>query len=182
MPKQRRRLTFICGACGVGKSSILPYLRHFLPRDKFVVLDFDRREAGDQPWLASLREWIKEASAEGRPAVEWIVGGPSYIEPDMIQNIPEASLVEIHLVLLDASEATVRGRLLTRYREEGRLKEGELVAGIPINDFIEENVAFGKQIHSTAQQHGYVVFDADEPSPMELADRVAAYIMSREPR
>jgi hypothetical protein len=71
---------------------------------------------------------------------------------------------------------------LTRYREEDRLKQGELVAGIPINDFIEENVAFGKQIHLTAKQHGYVMFDADEPSPMELADRIAAYIKSRETR
>jgi len=182
MPEQKRRLTFICGACGVGKSSILPYLRHFLPRDKFVVLDFDRREGGDQRWLASLREWIQEVSSEHGPGVEWIIGGPSYIEPNIIQNIPEASQIEIHLVLLDASEETVRSRLLTRYREEGRLKEGELVAGIPIADFIEENVAFGRQIHLTAQEHGYVIFDANKPSPMELADRVASYIMSRESR
>lgn len=44
---------FVSGVCGVGKSSIMPYLKELLPADNYDVRDFDERgvpDGADSNW------------------------------------------------------------------------------------------------------------------------------------
>ena len=138
------KIYFISGVCGVGKSTIMPYLKLLLPQSKYKVFDFDKRgvpENADRNWRVSeSKYWIGEGNRLLQENKNAVICG--FIKPDDLPSLTDEKSAEIRLILLDAEPEIIRQRLIKRYTKNNIFDESQKVIGKPIQEFIESNVYF----------------------------------------
>jgi broad-specificity NMP kinase len=170
------KIYFITGVNGVGKSSIIPYLKSKLSDDKFVVYDFDSRgvpEDADQKWrMSETKYWISEGMSLIGEGKRTIICG--FIKPSDIQA---AALPEISLILLDAKPEIVRQRLIGRYTKGGIFDVSQKVIGKPIEEFITGNAWYAGKMREEFELSAYPVINTSTLNPKAVAKEVIKIIL-----
>lgn len=169
---------FISGVNGVGKSSVMPFLRALLPESEFTVIDFDSRgvpDGADRVWrVAEAAHWANEGAAASVSGKNLIVCG--FVKPQDFADLSDSMRSEIKIVVLDADEETVRKRLMGRYTKDGGFDENQNVIGKPIMEFIDGNVWYAKKMREESIDDGLPIIDTSKLSPEEVAEEIVRII------
>lgn len=169
---------FISGVNGVGKSSVMPFLRTLLPES--TVVDFDSRgvpDGADRAWrIAEATHWANEGVAASAAGKMFVVCG--FVKPQDFADLPEAMYSEIKIVVLDADEETVRTRLMGRYTKDGVFDENQKVIGKPVMEFIDGNVWYAKKMREESKEDGLPVIDTSKLTSEEVAGKIVEIISS----
>lgn len=169
----KRKLYFVTGVCGVGKSTIIPHLRELLPKDQYNIRDFDERGVPD----GADHEWRK------REVMKWLEVAEENIAKDMgtvicgfakETDLPTKAPVSVEFILLDATSDTIRQRLTNRYSKNGLFDETQKVIGKPVTEFIESNVYYCDVMR---KEHKGEVVDTSNISPKEVAEKIVAILL-----
>ena len=170
---------FISGVNGVGKSSVMPYLRNLLPKDKYTVVDFDSRgvpDGADHAWrIEEARHWVElgtEANTEGK---ELIVCG--FVKPNDFVDINNSSTPEVKILVLDADADTIKKRLVGRYTKDGIFDENQKVIGKPISEFIDGNVWYAQQMREESKEDGLPVIETSHINSEEVAKKLSELLL-----
>jgi thymidylate kinase len=171
------KIYFISGVCGVGKSTIIPYLKKLLPQNEYEVFDFDKRgvpENADRNWRISEAEyWIDESIKLADENKDTIVCG--FIKPTDIPN--KNDKIQISLILLDASPEIIHQRLEKRFTKNGIFDESQKVIGKPINEFIESNVYILELMRKIFKEKSCPIVDTSNLTPDEVAKEIMDIIL-----
>ena len=166
------RICFISGVTGVGKSSVMPFLRKLLPDSKYVVVDFDSRgvpDDADRNWrITETAHWIEEGIRTNERDKELIVCG--FAKPRDFVDLQKS--IEVKIIVLDADEQTIRNRLIGRYTKDGVFDEDLKVIGKPVKEFIDGNIWYAKQMREESIADGLTVIDTSLLSPEEVAQNI----------
>lgn len=167
---------FISGVNGVGKSSVMPFLRTLLPES--TVVDFDSRgvpDGADKNWrIAEATHWANEGIAASASGKLFIVCG--FVKPQDFADLSEALRSEIKIIVLDADEETVRRRLMGRYTKDGVFDENQKVIGKPVREFIDGNVWYAKKMREESVEDGLPVIDTSKLTSEEVARKILEII------
>lgn len=176
------RIYFVSGVCGVGKSSIIPYLRELLPQDKYVVYDFDSRgvpENADRNWrISESRHWLEEGTRLSAENMSTIICG--FMKPTDWQDLINANTPEIKVIILDAQPEIVRQRLIARYTKDGIFDESQIVVGRPVKRFIDDNVWLCGQMKDIYINQNYEIVETSNLTPEEVAQKVVNIIQGKD--
>ena len=172
------RIYFISGVNGVGKSSIIPYLKSLLSADQFVVNDFDARgvpEDAERNWrMSETKYWISEGERLMKEGKSTTICG--FIKPTDIQA---AALPEIALILLDAEPEIVRQRLIKRYTKKGVFDTAQKVIGKPIEEFIAGNVWYAGKMREEFETANFPIIDTSTLNPEAVAKAAIELILGK---
>lgn len=155
------KVYFVTGACGVGKSTLLPILRKMLP--SFDIHDFDELGVPEHPgieWrIATTLHWLEVAKAKAN--VSTIILGLTI--PQEVEALAEPGHM-INYCLLDLSRAE-RARRLTK-----RAASHDLI------EDTEELVGLREWIKQTRFPH--TTIDTTKKTPQQVARLLFAWIRS----
>jgi broad-specificity NMP kinase len=172
------KIYFISGVCGVGKSSIIPHLKNFLPSDKFDVRDFDERgvpDGADRNWRKSeVKKWLEVGELSAQEGISTVVCG--FVKRSDFEEVSTESIPEIKTVLLDADSETIRKRLMGRYSVNGVFDETKKVIGKPVTEFIESNVYYCDIMRKECVEEGWDVIETSDLTPEEVAEKVSQLV------
>ena len=157
------KLYFITGACGTGKSSIIPYLKKNLKG--FNIHDFDEVGVPENPtmqWRKNTTDyWLKVASENAKKDISTLIVGLSI--PQEVMTAPHfSSAPKIYYCLLDISEEERCRRLSKR----GASKE--------LIEDLEELVGLRKWVPKSKFE--YVIIDTTTLSAEETGKKVISWI------
>lgn len=156
---------FISGASGVGKTTTMELLKTELPLP-YIVKDFDERgvpKMAGRSWrLAETAYWISEGKRATEEGKVLIVCGLA--NPEEISVMPEASEIEVRIILLDADEMVVEERLRSRNQDKG-MRDGLKEAVGSVEDFIAGNTEFVKMLREISIHAGVPVIDTTNLTP-----------------
>ncbi|GEM_PF-416194 len=169
---------FICGVNGVGKSTLIPYLKNLLPAEKYAVRDFDERglpEDTDNAWRVSeTKYWLEQASQSAEKGLITIICG--FVKVKDFKQLKKEIGVDLKCILLDAQPETIRGRLTKRYTKNGVFNQNQIVAGKSVKELIEENIGIRKQLRIEFERLGCPIVDTSHERPAHVAEAVADLI------
>lgn len=177
------KIFFITGVNGVGKSTIVSYLKQILYEDKFVVYDFDARGVppdADRRWrISETKYWLSEGNRLSKEGKNTVICG--FVKPSDFEeyNLINRESPEIILILLDAKSEIIRQRLINRYTKNGIFDQSQTVIGKPIDKFINDNVWFAEQIKSEFEKLNSSIIDTSNLIPEEVAKKTAKIILSK---
>ena len=171
----KSKIYFVTGVCGVGKSTIIPYLKKLLPQDRYDVRDFDERgvpDGADTAWRKSeVEKWLALGAENGESGIETIVCGFSKdTDLPLWENATNAKFI-----FLDATPKTVKERLIARYTKNGMFDDTQKVIGKPVTEFIENNVYYSNIMRE--EYRGNKIVDTTNHTPEEVAKKVAKFIL-----
>ena len=172
------KIFFVSGVCGVGKSSIIPYLKSVLPSNNYQVYDFDARgvpENADRKWrFAETQHWINEGIKLSKENKSIVVCG--FTNPDEFGNEIKYERSRVMLILLDAKPEMIRRRLEGRYTKNDIFDKEQKVIGRPVVNFIDDSVNFAKQMKNIFVKNNCPVVDTSKLTPKEVSKVVADII------
>ena len=174
------KIYFISGVNGVGKTSIMPYLKTLLPSDKFEIHDFDERGVpakADGNWrISETKHWVDQGAELARENKNIIVCG--FVKPADFQDFLSNKSLGITLIFLAAQPEIIRQRLVGRYTKNGHFDESQMVIGKPINVFIDGNIYISEQIKKSFEVLNCPIVDTSNLTPEEVAKQVIGLISS----
>lgn len=174
------KIYFISGVNGVGKTSIMPYLKTILPGDKHEIHDFDERgvpENADGNWrISETRYWVNLGADLAKQDKSIIICG--FVKPADFQSLLSDESLGITLIFLDARPEIIRQRLVGRYSKDGYFDESQTVIGKPINVFIDGNIYISDQMKKSFEELNCPIVDTSDSTPEEVARKVTGLIMS----
>jgi predicted kinase len=183
---RRARITFVCGVCGVGKSTLRPFLEMILPPARFVVHDFDdtaiRNWSDNTPSplaeaVAAARvRWLHAGLMSARHGRECVILGPSFIRRESLREFSELHELDVLLVLLDAEPSTIRQRLQKRHPSPT-----DSVYLMGVDAFIDRTLEHCAYLKTIYEEDGYARVETDGRSPQEISRSVADVILDRRP-
>jgi gluconate kinase len=136
------KMFFISGVNGVGKTSIMPYLKELLPGNEFEIHDFDERgvpeNAGGSWRISETKYWVVEGVKLSGQNKSIIICG--FVKPADFEDMLNNEDLGISLILLDAQPEIIKQRLINRYSVAGYFDESQTVIGKQINVFIDGNL------------------------------------------
>lgn len=167
-------ITFITGASGVGKSSVIKPLRLLLDPKKFTIHDFDERgvpDAADQSWrIGETKYWVDIGRKNIQKGVKTIICGgarPSDIEKSS----------DVLFIFLDAEDAVIRKRLLSRYTTPESIREIERASGKSLEQFVIENEEFLKDRRKEVSAYNMINIETTHLSNQEVANKIADVVL-----
>jgi len=167
------KIFFISGVCGVGKTSIIPYLKKLLPQSNYEVYDFDARgvpENTDRKWrISETKHWMGKGLELIKKNKNLVVCG--FTNPDEVKS-PETIFI-----LLTAQPNIIRQRLAKRYTKNGTFDKTQKIIGLPIKEFIDNNVQFAEKLENIFRKHNSPIIDTSKLSPEKVAQAVADIII-----
>ena len=166
---------FISGVCGTGKTSTLAHLKKLLPADLFDIRDFDERgvpDGGGLEWHnGETSYWLQIASENAKQGKSTIICG--FANPEIFKNVHKKEKhPPAQLFLLHASGETIRQRLLGRYPTDESVKEINRASGVPLNEFVENNIAYAPELRSIFEKEGSPIIDTDAKTSEEVAQEI----------
>jgi gluconate kinase len=173
------KIYFISGVNGVGKTSIMPFLKISLPVDQFEIHDFDERgvpERADGNWrISETKYWVDLGVKLVSKGKSIIICG--FVKPADFQEMLSEESLGITLIFLDASPEIIRQRLVGRYTKDGYFDESQMVIGKPINVFIDGNIYISGQMKESFAKLNCPIIDTSKLSPEDVAAQVSEIIL-----
>lgn len=174
------KIYFISGVNGVGKTSIIPFLKISLPDDQFEIHDFDERGVpakADGNWrISETKYWVDLG-------VELLLNGKSiivcgFVKPADFQEMLSNGSLDITMIFLDATPEIIRQRLVGRYTKDGYFDESQMVIGKPTNVFINGNIYISGQMKEAFAKLNSQIVDTSNLTPEEVAKKTVDIILS----
>jgi len=174
-----KKIYFISGVCGVGKSATLKHLKNMLNPDFYNVRDLDERgvpDGGGIEWLKNeTRHWFEVANENSKLNKSTVICG--FANPELFDQIyKKDSDTPYQIILLNASADTIRARLVGRHDTPESVKEIERAAGVPIEQFIQNNTNFSTEFKNIFEKQKLPIVETDDKTPKEVSDEVIAII------
>lgn len=171
---KRSGIYFVSGVCGVGKTTVIKYLKSLLNKDSYCVYDFDARgvpDNADRNWrLEETIYWINVGKENIKDNISTIVCG--FSNPEEIQES------EVKFILLDADEKTIEERLFNRYKEKGSEKDLKRASGMEVEEFIKDNINFLPTLRQTCiNDERCNIIDTVDKSPSEVAKCILKFVV-----
>jgi broad-specificity NMP kinase len=167
------KIYFISGVCGVGKSTIIPYLQKILSENKYQVFDFDARgvpeNAGREWRISESKYWTEKGMELAKENISTIICG-------FVKTTDLLSGIDIKLILLDIEPEILKQRLIKRYTKDGIFDQSQKVIGRPVNEFIESNIYILGQMREMFQEKNSAIIDTSNLTPEEAANRAVELI------
>ncbi|MBU1092428.1 hypothetical protein KJ836_02040 [Patescibacteria group bacterium] len=173
--KDSPKVYFISGVSGVGKSSVIKHLKVMLPVDAYDIRDFDERgvpAGGGHEWHnKETLYWLETATENAKLGKSTIVCG--FVEPGRFWKVyskekhPPAQLVMLH-----ASNDTIKKRLLGRYRTPESIAEINRAAGVPLDKFVEDILSAVPWLYDIFKKEGAPIIDTENKTPEEVAQEI----------
>lgn len=178
----KQQLFIITGVNGVGKSSVIPELKHILNSADFAVHDFDERgvpDNADKEWRKSeMKHWVTIAEHNLIENISTIVCG--FIKASDIKfALEDAANITVSVCVLDASPETISKRILSRYTTQESLVELERTTGKTPEKFVSDNVWVASKFREEANENGYYILDTDEQNPDQVARRIITWVKTQ---
>lgn len=175
------KIYFISGVNGVGKTSIMPFLKTSLPNNQFEIHDFDERGVpanADGNWrISETKYWVDLGSELALKGKCIIVCG--FVKPTDFHEMLSSGLFGITMIFLDATPEVIRQRLVGRYTKDGYFDESQMVIGKPISVFIDGNIYISEQMKESFAKLNYPIIDTSELAPEKVARKVADIILNK---
>lgn len=174
-----KEIIFVCGVNGVGKSSIIPYLKSLLSLDKYDIRDFDERgvpESAGSAWrMSETAYWLETAKRTLKDTGRiTIVCG--FIKPiDFGTSLKDLGST-IQCILLDAHSDAIRQRLKQRYTKNGFFDPEQKVIGKSVLEFIDGNLYTLNMLKGEFEALGCPIIDTSKLAPEEVAKSIIQHI------
>lgn len=163
------KTTFVIGANGVGKTTVMNEVQKFLTRGGFELHDFDERgvpDNVDKTWrISETQYWISIGKENQEKGVSTIIFGFSK---------PEEIGAEIEIILLDASGETIEKRIKSRYLTEESLVELNRTTGKTVKKFVMDNVYISSLLRKSCEGMNYKIIPTDDRTPADIAKEVVS--------
>lgn len=177
---QNTTMYFVSGASGVGKTTVMKWLKSLLSRD-YEVHDFDERgvpnNAGHEWRLDETRYWIALGQEKAQENITLVICG--FSNPDEIENILKGTPnLEVQTILLDGDATIIEQRLRSRNEDVIVRSDLERAVGQPADAFIENNTKFIPILREICQRHKCPIVDTSHLDPKTVAERVVGFIMN----
>ncbi len=173
-----RKVYFISGVSGVGKSSVMKDLKRLLSQDKYDIRDFDERgvpDGGGFQWHNDeTLHWLNMAQENALQGKSTIICG--FNEPDRIRKVHGAHHPPFEIILLNATPDTVAKRLRGRYPTKESEKEIERASGGTLEKFIENCAGYAPTMRKLFEDDKRPIIDTDTKTPTEVAEEILQYI------
>ncbi len=119
MMNNTKKIYFITGVCGTGKTTALSLLKNLLPKDKYDLHDLDERgvpKNGGRTWRFEETKYLISIGKENtEKGITTIISG--FSRPSETKDLaPEQK--NISFILLDADAKTIEQRIRGRYPTE----------------------------------------------------------------
>lgn len=174
----RSKIYFLTGVCGVGKSTLIPYLKVLLPANTYDIRDFDERgvpDGADHLWRENeIKLWLEEGSTLAKDGISTVICG--FAKKKDFAGLMSSDISEVELILLHADAETVRKRLVGRYTKNGVFDENQKVIGKPVTEFIAGNVWYSSKMREECEADGCEIIDTSRATPEEVARQVVALL------
>lgn len=170
-----KKIYFISGVCGVGKTSTVKCLKNLLDPNLYDLRDLDERgvpAGGGLEWLArETRHWLDVAKENAEVGKSTIVSG--FANPEMFDDIHKKdSDIPAEIILLNASGETIRARLIGRHSTPESVKRIERASAVPLDQFVEDNVKFSTEFREIFEKRNLPIIETDNKTPEEVAVEV----------
>lgn len=172
------RMYVVCGASGVGKSTVLPKLRNALSAEHYVIHDGDERGVPDgapETWrLDELKHWVEVSAKNAELGISTVICGYAQYRDFRQIDVPNAP--EIKMILLHAGPDVVRKRLEGRHTYNGVFDENQKIIGMPFYEFVDLNVRASAFLSNEFSEENGTIIDTTEKTPEEVAEKVVDVI------
>jgi deoxyadenosine/deoxycytidine kinase len=174
-----KKIYFISGVCGVGKTATLKHLKNILDPDFYDVRDLDERgvpAGGGINWLKNeTRHWLDVAKENSEAGRNTIICG--FANPELFDEIHKKdSDIPAEIILLNASGETIRSRLLGRHNTPELIKRIEISSGTSLDQFVEGNVNFSTEFKKIFEKKGLPIVETDNLTPEDVSKEVVRII------
>lgn len=174
-----KKIYFISGVCGVGKTATLKHLQGMLDKNLYDVRDLDERgvpDGGGIEWLKNeTRYWLDIAKENSEHGKSTIVCG--FANPELFEQIYKKDTdIPAKIILLNASGETIRARLAGRHNTSESVKEIERASGISLDKFIENNINFSAGFKKIFEKRKLPIVETDNLTPEEVSKSVIKII------
>lgn len=175
------KVIFIIGVNGVGKSTLLPYLKSLLPEDVFETHDFDERgvpDNADKNWrINETVYWTGLGEKNKEKGLSTLVCG--FIKPyEIIENSKGLSETPI-IFFLDADKETIETRIKSRYLTEESIVELNRATGKSVEKFIMDNVYISSLLKKDCEELGCKIINTNDRTPEDIAREISKIILSK---
>ncbi|MBU0707211.1 AAA family ATPase [Patescibacteria group bacterium] len=181
MSKKTRRIIFVSGVSGTGKSSIVKYLKMLLGSG-YTVFDLDSRGVPtevDSKWRQrETRHFIKQACTIVKKNITTIVCG--HTRPEEIFQMRKSMRDLLpKFCLLDASQKVIAKRLKLRFNTPTKKRQLRRITGESVQDNIRNNIEYAKKMRKYYRNNNYKIFNTSISTPEKSANRVSKWILTK---
>ena len=181
MSDNKNKIYFISGVSGVGKTSTMNYLKKMLSGDKYDVRDLDERgvpDGGGLDWLnEETRHWLDVATQNALDGKSTVICG--FANPELFEKVyKQGEDIPAQIILLHASGKFLEKRLRNRHATPESIREIERAAGVPVEQFIKNNIEFAPKFRAIFENSGYPIIETDNKNPEEVAREAVQIITS----
>lgn len=181
MSGNQNKIYFISGVSGVGKTSTMNHLKKMLSGDKYDVRDLDERgvpDGGGLDWLnKETRHWLDVATQNALKGKSTVICG--FANPELFEKVyKQGEDIPAQIILLHASGKFLEQRLRDRHATPESIKEIERAAGVPIEQFIKNNIEFAPKFRKIFEKKSYPIIETDNKTPEEVAREAVRIITS----
>jgi broad-specificity NMP kinase len=174
-----QKIYFISGVSGVGKTSTMTHLKKSLSSDKYDIRDLDERgvpDGGGLEWLNNeTRYWLETAKENAENGKSTIICG--FANPELFNEVyKQGEDIPAELILLHASPKVLEERLHRRHSTPESVKEIERAAGIPLEQFIENNKKFTYTLKSIFEKNGGSIIETDNKPPEDVSKEIVQIV------
>lgn len=174
------KIYFVIGVNGVGKSTLIPYLRSALKEEDFEVHDFDERgvpDNADREWRKSeTTHWAQLGKDNQEKGISTIICG--YSKAAEIKAAEEVVGSKISVCLLDASPEVISARLTNRHTDAKNVEELSRITGKTPEKFIQDNIWVSDQFREASKEEGYYILDTTDLTPEQVAGKIVEWLGS----
>ena len=185
MKQQKTNIYFITGASGTGKSTLLPYLKSYLPKEKYRFYDFDERGVPtkvSQDWRRKeTKHWLEIGAENAKNGYSTIICGLVY--PDEVKNEAEEVLlsqkIKIVFFLLDISNSALRQRLKKRFASPEKQAVLKRISGGTLNEYITKHIKHAQCLKVLCRKYHCTTIDVTKMESQKVATDLVRRIIKK---
>jgi len=172
-----KKIWFVSGVSGVGKTSVIPYLKSLLPLG-YEIHDFDEGgvpAGADYKWrIDRTKEWIRFGDCKLADDITIIVCGIA--NPEEIEVIKkDFPNLDIVVILLDGEVEVIEQRFRDRNKDKKVENNLKRVVG-SVDKFIKDNSNFLLALREISKKHNCQIIDTTHISPEDVAKKIVDLI------
>jgi thymidylate kinase len=173
---------FVIGANGIGKTTVLNFLKNKLSGNGFSAHDFDERGVPDnagKDWRRSETEyWLSFGIENKKLNKNTVVCG--FMKPEEIEETAQKLGDRPVVILLDADSDTISERIRSRYLGESSIQELFRTTNKSVEKFIEDNVYYSNILRDSCLRNNYTIINTTKKTVSQVAEEVARFICKEE--
>ncbi|NOY35711.1 MAG: hypothetical protein GXP44_02225 [bacterium] len=176
----QQQIFFITGVNGIGKSTLVFYLKSIFDSANFKIHDFDERGVpnnADKNWRQSeTLHWAQLGKENLKEGISTIVCG--FMKSSEIQDAIKQLAINVQVCVLDANPEIILSRISGRYTTPESLIELKRTTGKTPEKFAADNVWISSKFREEAKKNNYHLLDTSKFAPKDVAKNVQKWILT----